>query len=298
MRRSDLPAVHRILRRAYLAHKAPIVELVQARTRDPFKVLVATILSARTKDEMTADVSQRLFKVVRKPDDFRKLTQRQLEKLIFPIGFFRTKARHLRQLPAVLEERFGGRIPDTIEELCELPGVGRKTANIVRSVAFDKPAVCVDVHVHRISNRFGLVRTNTPLETERRLRKVLPVRYWKTWNRYLVSYGQTVCTPRRPRCSRCRLYRYCARVGAGSSGPTAGSTTGTGAAAGEAEESRCSAAIAHLPEPYRSAEAAIVTGPVRRQGPGSSADLHTSVQARWDMAAYRWKAISVSAAMG
>jgi endonuclease III len=139
-----------------------------------------------------------------------------MEKLIFPIGFFRTKARHLRQLPAVLHEEFGGRIPDGIDDLCRLPGVGRKTANLVRSVAFDKPAICVDVHVHRICNRLGLLKTKDPEETEMRLRKILPVRYWKTWNRYLVSYGQTICTPRNPKCEDCALYTYCRRVGVGS----------------------------------------------------------------------------------
>ena len=109
------------------------------------------------------------------------------------------------QLPGAIDREFTGRIPDTVEELCRLPGVGRKTANLVVAVAFDKPAVCVDVHVHRISNRLGLVRTRTPLETEMALRKTLPVRYWKTWNRFLVSFGQTVCLPRKPKCAACAI---------------------------------------------------------------------------------------------
>jgi endonuclease III len=208
-----LAAIRHILRQEYARHEAPIVDLIEIKTEDPFKVLVATILSARTRDETTAEVSDRLFRVVRRPADFRRFTQSQLERLIFPIGFYRTKARHLRRLPDALDTLFGGRIPDGIEDLCRLPGVGRKTANLVRSVAFDKPAICVDVHVHRISNRLGLVRTRTPFETEMALRRKLPVRYWKTWNSYLVSYGQTVCLPRRPRCGLCLIRALCPRIG-------------------------------------------------------------------------------------
>jgi len=213
MKVADIPSVNRILKREYLAHKAPILELIKVKTDDPFKVLVATILSARTRDETTAEVSARLFSKVDRPADLRRFNQRQMEKLILPIGFYRTKAKHLRQLPDALDKLFGGKIPDGIDDLCKLPGVGRKTANLVRSVAFDKPAICVDVHVHRISNRLGLLRTKTPLETEMRLRKALPLRYWKTWNRYLVSYGQRICTPTRPHCGDCPLHARCSRVG-------------------------------------------------------------------------------------
>jgi len=213
MKTADIPRVNRILKREYEKRHAPIIELIAAQTRDPFKILVSTILSARTKDEMTSAVSRRLFKHVHRPGDFRALSQKQLEKLIFPIGFFRTKAKHLKQLPDALDEHFGGKIPDSIEDLCKLPGVGRKTANLVRAVAFDKPAICVDVHVHRISNRLGLLKTTTPFDTEMKLREILPVRYWKTWNRFLVSFGQRTCTPLRPKCPACPLQRYCSRVG-------------------------------------------------------------------------------------
>jgi endonuclease III len=215
MNLDDIPAVNRAIRRQYATKKGPVIELVKAQTNDPFKVLVATILSARTKDECTAEVSARLFRRVDKAADLRGISRQQLEKLIFPIGFFRTKARHLKMLPDVLDREFQGRIPHEIDDLCRLPGVGRKTANLVRSVAFDKHAICVDVHVHRISNRLGLVHTQTPLETEMELRRVLPRRYWKTWNRYLVSYGQTVCTPRNPKCNSCPILQYCDRKGAG-----------------------------------------------------------------------------------
>ena len=213
MKLSDLPVVNRRLKRHYEKRKAPIVDLVKAQTADPFKILVATILSARTRDEMTAQVVRRLFKAVETPADLERLTSRQIEKLIFPIGFYRTKAKHLKQLPATLQAEFKGRIPADIDALCRLPGVGRKTANLVLAQAFDKPAICVDVHVHRISNRLGLVRTKNPFETEMALRKTLPKRYWKTWNSYLVSYGQTVCLPRNPRCALCLITSFCPRIG-------------------------------------------------------------------------------------
>ena len=208
----DLPAVTRHLKKAFLANQAPIVEFVHAQTRDPFKVLVATILSARTRDEMTTKVVQRLFPAVGSLADLKKTPLMRLEKLLFPVGFYRMKAKHLKELPAVLDRKFAGVIPETVEELCELPGVGRKTANLVVAIAFDKPAICVDVHVHRISNRFGLVKTKTPFETEMALRALLPVRYWKSWNSYLVSYGQTRCAPRRPRCSDCPIGEWCDQV--------------------------------------------------------------------------------------
>jgi len=213
MKVADIPEVNRILKRQYSKRRAPIVEFIAMQTKDPFKVLVSTILSARTKDECTTEVCERLFKKVGKAKDFDKFTQKQVEKLIFPIGFFRTKAKHLKQLPAALNELFGGRVPDEIDDLCRLPGVGRKTANLVRAVAFNKPAVCVDVHVHRICNRLGLLKSSTPFETEMKLRKILPEKYWITWNAYLVSYGQTICRPVGPKCAECDIYRFCDRKG-------------------------------------------------------------------------------------
>jgi endonuclease-3 len=209
MTMNDIPAVNRLLKQAYESTDAPIMELVAAQTNDPFRVLVGTILSARTKAACTAAACRRLFQHVKTPDDLRKIPQEELEKLIYPVGFFRNKARHLKELPHVLEEKFEGVLPDTVEELCELPGVGRKTANLVVALGFDKPGICVDVHVHRITNRLGLVTTKTPYETEMALREILPVRYWKTWNAYLVSFGQTRCTPRNPRCSDCPIRAYC-----------------------------------------------------------------------------------------
>jgi len=205
----DIPTVNRILKKEYNLYDSPVVEFVHAQTRDPFKVLVSTILSARTKDQTTTEVVGRLFKKVNNANDLKKIPLKELEKLVFPAGFFRVKAKHLKQLPLVLEKEFDGKIPEDIDGLCKLPGVGRKTANLVVTVAFDKYGICVDVHVHRISNRLGLIKTKTPLESEMALRKILPKRYWKTWNSQLVSYGQRTCKPINPQCGICKIRKYC-----------------------------------------------------------------------------------------
>ncbi len=202
--------VNRALTAEFVAHSAPIIELIEAQTHDPFCVLVGTILSARTKDACTAGAVRRLFAAGGDtPAGLKRLTVAELEKLIYPVGFFRAKARHLHQLPEVLAEKFALKLPHTVEELCELPGVGRKTANLVVAVGFNLPAICVDTHVHRITNNLRLVKTSTPFETEMALRKLLPQRYWKTWNSILVSFGQTRCDPVRPKCAACPIAQYC-----------------------------------------------------------------------------------------
>ena len=213
MQLADIAPVHKALRAYFESRQTPVAQFMAVRTFDPFRVLVATILSARTKDQTTTLVSERLFKEVTSLADLRRTPLRTLERLIYPVGFYRTKARMLKQLPEAVDTLFRGQIPDTVEDLIRLPGVGRKTANLVVTEAFDKPGICVDVHVHRICNRLGLLRTQTPLETEMKLREVLPARYWKTWNRYLVAYGQTLCLPRGPKCPECVIRRYCDRVG-------------------------------------------------------------------------------------
>jgi endonuclease III len=206
----DIPAVDRALKREFKAHPAPIIELIEAQTKDPFKVLVGTILSARTKDACTAGAVRRLFAAGGgTPDGLEALPEEEIERLIHPVGFFRAKARHLKSLPAVLREKFGGVLPRTVEELCELPGVGRKTANLTVAVGFNLPAICVDVHVHRICNNLRLINTKTPLESEMELRRILPVKYWKTWNSHLVSFGQTRCKPVGPKCEGCPIAKFC-----------------------------------------------------------------------------------------
>lgn len=210
MRLEDLPTVNRLLANHFANVKAPLMDLVAIQTRDPFKVLVGTILSARTKDASTAAACQRLFARAATPAALSELALEELEQLIYPVGFYRVKARQLQALPGVLQAKFEGVIPQTVEELCELPGVGRKTANLVVSLAFNKPAICVDVHVHRITNRWGLVKTANPEQTEMALRSLLPQRYWINWNSYVVAFGQTLCAPRNPPCAGCFLRSYCA----------------------------------------------------------------------------------------
>lgn len=206
----DILAVDRALKKEFQANSAPIIELIEAQTHDPFCVLVGTILSARTKDACTAGAVRRLFaRGGTTPEGLAKIPVEELEKLIYPVGFFRDKARHLHALPGVLQEKFGGVLPHTVEELCELPGVGRKTANLTVAVGFNLPAICVDVHVHRICNWLELVHTSKPVETEMKLREILPVRYWKTWNSHLVSFGQTRCDPVRPKCVGCPIAKFC-----------------------------------------------------------------------------------------
>lgn len=192
--------------------QVPVVDLIAVQTRDPFKVLVATILSARTKDETTAKSSARLFKHAPDADALARLSEEKIAKLIFPVGFYNTKAKHLTKLPEKLQA-FRGRIPDTIEELITLPGVGRKTANLVRSVAFQKPAICVDTHVHRIMNIWEYVNSDTPLKTEMALREKLPEKHWIGVNSILVAFGQSICRPISPHCDICPLEKKCPQKG-------------------------------------------------------------------------------------
>lgn len=206
----------------------PVVDIIEQQTQDPFKVLVTTILSARTKDETTASAARRLFSAVKTMGDLGAIPRKRLEKIIFPVGFFRTKARMLKRLPGEIDRLYKGIIPDTVDELVKLPGVGRKTANLVVAVAFHKPAVCVDVHVHRICNRLGYVKTKTPFETEMRLREILPEALWLTINSYLVSFGQHTCFPVNPRCDRCPIIRWCGRIEVVTSHPPARQKGGRG----------------------------------------------------------------------
>lgn len=209
----DIAAVHRILKREYARYRMPVVELIEIQTKDPFKVLVATILSSRTRDETTAKAAARLFNRISKLSDLRSVPRKDIEDLIYPVGFYQNKSGFLKKLPDEVDRLFDGRIPETVEELIQLPGVGRKTANLVVAVGFDKPAICVDVHVHRIMNRLGYVCAKTPFDTEMALREKLPVRYWKTINSYMVSFGQHTCAPQRPHCSTCPLETMCPKLG-------------------------------------------------------------------------------------
>ena len=186
---------------------------VAAERRDPFRVLIACLLSLRTKDETTGPAAARLFALADTPEAMLRLPAKRIERAIFPVGFYRTKARVVLGVCRDLLERFGGQVPDDIDRLLTLKGVGRKTANLVVTQGFNKPGICVDIHVHRISNRLGYVKTKNPTETETALRKQLPRRYWIGYNDLLVSFGQNICHPVSPRCSACPVRPRCARVG-------------------------------------------------------------------------------------
>ncbi len=208
----DIDHLLNILAEEVRNYQVPVVDLIAVQTKDPFRILLATILSARTKDETTAKASARLFRKVSDLKSLASLDEATIAKLIYPVGFYKNKAKYLKELPAAMEQ-FGGKIPDTVEELTRLPGVGRKTANLVVAVAFNKPAICVDTHVHRIVNIWGYVETKTPLETEMALRQKLPAEYWIRINSILVAFGQGVCKPLGPHCDRCIIEKQCPQIG-------------------------------------------------------------------------------------
>jgi len=180
---------------------------------DPWAVLVSTIISLRTKDEVTVIASKRLLEKAHSPAELHLMNEKTIAKLIYPAGFYRNKASSLKKIAAILLEQYNGEVPSKMELLLALPGVGRKTANLVLNEAFDLPAICVDIHVHRISNRYGWLSSKTPEETEMILREILPVKYWKRINYLLVLYGQKLCRPVSPFCSLCVIKNRCARNG-------------------------------------------------------------------------------------
>ncbi len=208
MNNNDIHAIIRILKKECQRYELPVVTKLAGR-KDPFTVLVSTVLSARTKDNVTAEASDRLFRKAPDVQGLRKLTVKQIENLIYPVGFYKTKAKHLKALSAKLLDEYNGTVPDDLDELLTFPGVGRKTANLVMTLGFRKHGICVDTHVHRISNRFGYVDTKTPEQTEMMLRKKLDKKYWILYNDLLVAYGQNLCRPIGPHCDKCRIRRYC-----------------------------------------------------------------------------------------
>jgi len=214
MREDQIHAAIKILRREIRQWQEPVVGVVARESaRDPFRILISCLLSLRTKDKTTSEASARLFALAHSPAALLKLSQRSIERAIYPVGFYRTKAKAIHAICRRLLEVYEGKVPQSIDELMTLAGVGRKTANLVVTVGYQKPGICVDIHVHRISNRWGYVRTKTPEETEQALRARLPKRYWITFNDLLVPYGQNLCQPVSPFCSRCKLIDMCDRVG-------------------------------------------------------------------------------------
>ena len=213
MRHEDIHKIVRILSKETPKWDAPIVTLTAETSHDPFKILISTLLSLRTQDTTTAKVSKRLFELADNPQDMLKLSVKEIEKVIYPIGFYKTKAKTIRYLCRELIDKYKSRVPDDLDELLKLKGVGRKTANLVVTLGYGKAGICVDTHVHRISNRLGYIKTKTPLETEMSLRKKLPKKYWIEYNDLLVSFGQHLCRPISPRCSVCPIEMYCDKVG-------------------------------------------------------------------------------------
>jgi endonuclease III len=211
--RGSIGRVLRFLRKAAPGWNAPVLTLMAAERRDPFLTLIGCILSLRTKDQATAVAAPRLFARADTPSKMLELSPAEIERLIYPVGFYRTKARVILQICRLLLDRYDGKVPDSIDDLLTLKGVGRKTANLVVTEAFGKPGICVDTHVHRISNRWGLIKTATPEKSEIALREVLPRRYWIEYNSILVAFGQTICQPVSPWCSRCPVSRLCPRIG-------------------------------------------------------------------------------------
>ncbi|MBD3161106.1 MAG: endonuclease III [Candidatus Eisenbacteria bacterium] len=191
----------------------PAMTRVAARKRDPFAVLVGTVISLRTRDEVTLPAADRLLALAPRVEDLARLSPERIQRVIYPAGFYRTKGRTLRRIARILLERHGGRVPDRMEDLLLLPGVGRKTANLVLLLGHGIPALCVDTHVHRISNRLGFVSTRTPDRTETILRERLPAELWFSYNELLVRYGKRICTPLSPRCSACAVVTDCPRIG-------------------------------------------------------------------------------------
>ena len=201
-----------ILKRENKKYIVPIVTIVSM-TKSPFMVLISCLLSLRTKDKVTAEASNRLFKLADNPGKMLDLSTKSIEKAIYPVGFYKTKSKRIKEICKTLLDDYGCVVPDEIDELLKLNGVGRKTANLVVTLGYGKLGICVDTHVHRISNRLGLVMTKTPEQTEFALRKTLPQKHWLIYNDLLVTYGQNLCVPVSPWCSKCKIFKYCKRVG-------------------------------------------------------------------------------------
>ncbi len=202
-----------LLEKEVVNYKVPIITLMSQRNKDPYQILVGTILSLRTKDETTAQASQRLFAKASNAKEMLSLTEEQISKLIYPVGFYRNKSKSIKQISNILIEKYDSKVPDELAALLEFPGVGRKTANLVLIEGFNKPGVCIDIHNYRILNRLGFLKTKSPDETEFLIRKNLPQQYWNKLNYILVAFGQNTCVPVSPKCSRCIIKDYCKKIG-------------------------------------------------------------------------------------
>ncbi len=217
MNAENISKVIRILKKESPGWSVPAVTLEAETSRDPFRVLISTVLSLRTKDETTAEASRRLFALADNPRDMLALKEKDIARAIYPVGFYKTKTKYIRGICRELIGKYSSRVPDDLDELLKLKGVGRKTANLVLTLGYGVQGICVDTHVHRISNRLGYVATRNPYETEMALREKLPKRHWIDYNTLLVAFGQYLCRPLSPKCSVCPVAIYCDRVGVGKS---------------------------------------------------------------------------------
>jgi endonuclease-3 len=212
MNNSDIHRFISILNQEYTKWEAPVLKMISKKGASVFEILISTVLSLRTKDDVTINACQRLFEKANTPEEFIKMDVESIKALIYPVGFYHTKASRIKEISELLIKKYNGNVPDDINELLKLPGVGRKTANLVLIEGFGKKAICVDTHVHRISNRTGYIKTRSPEKTEFALRKKLPRRYWIKYNEILVAFGQTICRPVSPFCSKCPVSNLCKKV--------------------------------------------------------------------------------------
>lgn len=213
MKKFNIDEVIEILEMEAEKWNVPVVTLISIQEKDPFKVLLSTIISLRTKDEVTIEASKRLYKILEKPEDIYSIEIPDIEKAIYPAGFYKRKSTQIKNICERLVKEFESKVPKEIDTLLTFEGIGRKTANLVLSEGYGIAAMCVDVHVHRISNRWAYVETKTPEETEVALRKKLPKKYWNEYNTLLVAFGQSLCRPVSPHCSKCPILNYCPRIG-------------------------------------------------------------------------------------
>ena len=213
MNEKDLIEIIKILRKEVKKWDVPVVSLVSETHKDPFSVLISTVISLRTKDEVTLKSFKKLFSKANNVEKMLKLKEEEIASLIYPAGFYKTKGRNIKKICEILVSKYEGKVPNSMEKLLELPNVGRKTANLVISVGFDGDGVCIDVHNHRLLNRLGFVKTKNPEETEYEVRKKLNKKYWRELNFILVAYGQHICRPISPYCSKCQIKKKCKRRG-------------------------------------------------------------------------------------
>jgi len=205
--------MERLFQEIHSYHHVPLINQIKKEGEYPYRVLISTVLSSRTKDEVTARASEKLFLKAPNPQKLSRLSEEEIIGLIYPVGFYRIKAKNIKSIANILLQEYNGMVPNKLDHLLQFPGVGRKTANLVLGIAFKIDTITVDTHVHRISNRLGIVKTEIPGETEQDLQMILPKKYWISFNTYLVAHGQSICKPISPLCSQCNIFQYCQRIG-------------------------------------------------------------------------------------